>query len=66
MQGPGSWPRLDESPQSSRSHIVFGSWPAVDQSQADLFQSLISDAAEDSADPTDNKRHALEASFHEA
>jgi autophagy-related protein 2 len=66
MQGPGSWPRLDESPQSSRSHIVTGSWPAVDQSQADIFQSLTSDAAEDPADPTDNKRHALEASFHEA
>ena len=66
MQGPGSWPRLDESPQSSRSHMVTGSWPAVDQSQADLFQSLTSDAAEDSADLTDNKRHALEASFHEA
>lgn len=66
MQGPGSWPRLDESPQSSRSHVVTGSWPAVDQSQADLFQSLISDTAEDSAESTDNKRHALEASFHEA
>jgi autophagy-related protein 2 len=66
MQGPGSWPRLDESPQSSRSHIVTASWPAVDQSQADLFQSLTSDIVEEPADPTDNKRHALEATFHEA
>ncbi|KAM0707211.1 hypothetical protein Q7P35_006542 [Cladosporium inversicolor] len=66
MQGPGSWPRLDESPQSSRSRLATGSWPAVDQSQADLFQSLTSDTAEDPVDPTDNKRHALESSFHEA
>lgn len=66
MQGPGSWPRLDESPQSSRNHIDTGSWPAVDQSQADLFQSLTSDASEDPVESTDNKRNALEASFHEA
>lgn len=66
IQGPGSWPRLDESPQSSRNHIGTGSWPALDQSQADLFQSLTSDAAEDPNEHTDNKRHALEASFHEA
>jgi autophagy-related protein 2 len=66
MQGPGSWPRLDDSPQNSRSRLGTGSWPAIDQSQADLFQSLTSDTAEDHTDHTDNKRNALDASFHEA
>jgi autophagy-related protein 2 len=66
MQGPGSWPRLDESPRTSRNRLDTGSWPALDQSQADLFQSLTSDTAERPFEPTDNKRNALEASFHEA
>jgi autophagy-related protein 2 len=66
MQGPGSWPHLDDSPQTSRNRLDTGSWPAIDQSQADLFQSLTSDTAEAPVEPTDNKRNALDASFHEA
>jgi autophagy-related protein 2 len=66
IQGAGSWPRLDESPQRSRSRPNADSSPASEQSQPDLFQSLISETAQESDENTDNKRTALEVSFHEA
>ena len=66
FHGPGSWPRMDESPQSNRDRVGPGSWPAPDQSQSDLFLSMTSDNNEDPVDATDNKRSALEASSHEA
>jgi autophagy-related protein 2 len=66
FHGPGSWPRMEESPQSSRDRVGPGSWPAPDQSQSDLFLSMTSDNNEEPADATDNKRNALEASTHQA
>jgi autophagy-related protein 2 len=66
FHGPGSWPRMDESPQSNRDRVGPGSWPAPDQSQSDLFLSMTSDNNEEPVDATDNKRSALEASSHQA
>jgi autophagy-related protein 2 len=66
FHGPGSWPRMDESPQSNRDRVGPGSWPALDQSQSDLFLSMTSDNNDEPVDATDNKRSALEASSHQA
>jgi autophagy-related protein 2 len=66
FHGPGSWPRMDESPQSNRDRVGPGSWPAPDQSQSDLFLSMTSDNNAEPVDATDNKRSALEASTHQA
>ena len=66
FHGPGSWPRMEESPQSSRDRVGPGSWPAPDQSQSDLFLSMTSDSNEQPTDTTDNKRSALEGSSHQA
>ena len=65
FHGPGSWPRMEESPQSSRDRVGPGSWPALDQSQSDLFLSMTSDSNEQPFDSTDNKRSALEVSSHQ-
>ena len=65
FHGPGSWPRMEESPQSNRDRVGPGSWPALDQSQSDLFLSMTSDNNEGPVDETDNKRNALEASSHQ-
>lgn len=63
LESPGSWPRLEESPQSRRNMQSPGSWPAIDQSQHSMYQPLTPGPAADIADATDNKRHALEASL---
>lgn len=61
FRGPGSWPRLDESPQRHRQHQHQGpgSWPALDQSQHSAFEPLaqVLTAADDGI--TDNKKAAL-------
>lgn len=66
ISGPGSWPCPDESPRSSRNHTDTGSWPALERSQHDLFQSMTSDTDKPASDFTDNKRNALEASYQDA
>jgi len=69
FQSPGSWPRMDESPERRKVHISPGSWPAPDQSQHSMYQPLTPGPAfEHDEDPMDNKRVALEASaaYHQA
>lgn len=66
ISGPGSWPCPDESPRNSHNHTETGSWPAPERSHHDLFQSMTSDIARPASDFTDNKRNALEASYHDA
>ena len=65
LQSPGSWPRMDESPQRHRLQQSPGSWPTLDQSQRSIFQSMTADQTEPFEDATDNKRAAIEASVLE-
>lgn len=59
FQSPGSWPRMDESPQRSRTQQGPGSWPALDQSQnSGVFQSMMPGSPADSIPPSDDKPSA--------
>ncbi|KAI7660962.1 hypothetical protein KC318_g9742 [Hortaea werneckii] len=65
IRSPGSWPRADDSPERHRTHASPGSWPNLDQSQQSLSQPLTSDLAAGSSESLmDNKRTALEESYH--
>lgn len=65
FEGPGSWPRLEESPNRQRYQQSPGSWPTADQSQHSLFQPLSAPPAITSEESIDNKKTALEASMIE-
>ncbi|KAI6832835.1 hypothetical protein KC340_g6869 [Hortaea werneckii] len=65
IRSPGSWPRADDSPERHRAHASPGSWPNLDQSQQSLSQPLSSDIEAGSSESLmDNKRTALEESYH--
>ncbi|KAI7125739.1 hypothetical protein KC324_g17634, partial [Hortaea werneckii] len=65
IRSPGSWPRADDSPERHRAHASPGSWPNLDQSQQSLSQPLTLDLEVGSSESlTDNKRNALEESYH--
>ncbi|KAI7368399.1 hypothetical protein KC354_g2703 [Hortaea werneckii] len=65
IRSPGSWPRADDSPERRRAHASPGSWPNLDQSQQSLSQPLTPDLeARSSESLMDNKRTALEESYH--
>ena len=63
LQSPGSWPRMDESPQRHRAQQSPGSWPTLDQSQHSMFQSMTADAELSNSGAIDNKHTALETSI---
>ncbi|KAK3117068.1 autophagy- protein 2 [Teratosphaeriaceae sp. CCFEE 6253] len=62
FQSPGSWPRLDESPQRQRSQHSLGSQLNLAQSQNSVYQSLVPDPYTELRDIRDNKQTALAAS----
>ncbi|TKA82003.1 hypothetical protein B0A55_01730 [Friedmanniomyces simplex] len=62
LQSPGSWPRLDESPEGQRPQQSPGSWPMPDRSPQSVYQPLTPGPAMEMEDPMDNKRTALIAS----
>ncbi|RMY66346.1 hypothetical protein D0864_11861, partial [Hortaea werneckii] len=67
IRSPGSWPRAEDSPERHRAHASPGSWPNIDQSQHSLSQPLTSDLeAHSSESSMDNKRTALQESYHSA
>ncbi|KAK5728740.1 autophagy- protein 2 [Elasticomyces elasticus] len=66
FQSPGSWPRLDESPERRRQQQSPGSWPTLDQSQQSMFQSLTPGPAHNTENPMDNKQAAIDASIMNA
>ena len=61
LQSPGSWPRVEESPQRFSHPQSPGSWP-MEQSRQSMFQSMTAEHPPPFEDATDNKRAALEAS----
>ncbi|KAK5692749.1 autophagy-related protein 2, partial [Elasticomyces elasticus] len=63
FQSPGSWPRLDGSPERRRQQQSPGSWPTLDQSQHSMFQSLTPGPAHNTENPMDNKQAAIDASI---
>lgn len=62
LQSPGSWPRLDESPERLRLQPSPGTWPNLEQSQHGAYEPLAQVLASSGDDMTDNKRDALEYS----
>ncbi|KAK5678472.1 autophagy- protein 2 [Elasticomyces elasticus] len=66
FQSPGSWPRLDGSPERRRQQQSPGSWPTLDQSQHSMFQSLTPGPAHNTESPMDNKQAAIDASIMNA
>lgn len=59
FRGPGSWPRLDESPQRHRQHHGPGSWPALEQSQHSAYEPLAHALTSANDNLTDNKEAAV-------
>lgn len=59
LQSPGSWPRLEESPERRRVPQSPGSWPLMDQAQQSMYQPLTPRIVPSESDLMDNKRSAL-------
>ena len=63
LQSPGSWPRLEESPDRSRYHQGPGSWPVLNEDRLGAMHLPQHEDIIPTDSGVDNKRNALEASL---
>lgn len=66
FQSPGSWPRLNDSPEHQGGKEVSGSWPAPQNARQTVHEGIVPlNPVAEGSDITDNKRYALDAASSE-